>query len=51
MQETLFRQEGKPYHADKLLQAEDVAKIVLAAIALPPTAEVTDISIRPMTKG
>ena len=51
MQETLFKQEAKPYHAEKLLQPEDVAAMVLAALALPPTAEVTDISIRPMTKA
>lgn len=51
MQETLFKQEGKAYHAEMLLQPEDVATIVLAALDLPRTAEVTDISIRPMTKG
>ena len=42
--------EGKPYHPDRLLQPEDVAAIVVASIALPRTAEVTEISIRPMTK-
>jgi NADP-dependent 3-hydroxy acid dehydrogenase YdfG len=42
--------EGKPYHPDRLLQPEDVAAIVIAAIALPRTAEVTEISIRPMAK-
>lgn len=42
--------EGKPYHPDRLLQPEDVASIVVASIALPRTAEVTEISIRPMTK-
>jgi NADP-dependent 3-hydroxy acid dehydrogenase YdfG len=51
MQETLFKQEGKAYDAQKLLQPEDVATVVLAALALPSTAEVTDISIRPMAKG
>ena len=51
MQETLFKQEAKAYHAEMLLQPEDVASIVLAALELPRTAEVTDISIRPMTKG
>jgi len=51
MQETLFTQEGRPYDAQKLLQPEDVANMVLAALALPSTAEVTDISIRPMAKG
>jgi len=42
--------EGKPYHPDRLLQAEDVAAIVVASVALPRTAEVTEISIRPMAK-
>ena len=51
MQKALFKLEAKPYHAGELLQTEDVATMVLAALALPRTAEVTDISIRPMMKG
>ena len=51
MQEALFKQEGRRYRAATLLQPEDVAMMVLAALALPPTAEVTDISIRPMMKA
>ncbi len=51
MQEALFKQEARPYHAERLLQPEDVATMVLAALALPPSAEVTDISIRPMLKA
>jgi NADP-dependent 3-hydroxy acid dehydrogenase YdfG len=50
MQETLFEQEARPYDPETLLQPEDVATIVLAALMLSPTAEVTDISIRPMAK-
>ena len=42
--------EGKPYHPERLLQPEDVAAIVVASISLPRTAEVTEISIRPMIK-
>jgi NADP-dependent 3-hydroxy acid dehydrogenase YdfG len=42
--------EGKEYHPDRLLQPEDVAAMVVAAIGLPRTAEVTEISIRPMAK-
>jgi NADP-dependent 3-hydroxy acid dehydrogenase YdfG len=34
-----------------LLQPEDVASVVVNALALPWTAEVTDISIRPMMKS
>jgi len=42
--------EGKQYRPDLLLQPEDVAQVVLEALSLPETAEVTDISVRPMTK-
>lgn len=50
MQESLFRQEQKAYSAQTLLQPEDVASVVVNALSLPPTAEVTEISIRPMLK-
>jgi len=50
MQETICRQEGRAYNADTLLQPEDVASVILHALMLPPTAEVTDISIRPMAR-
>jgi len=50
MQEALFHQEGKTYHPAVLLQPEDVASIVVGALILPYTAEVTDISIRPMRR-
>jgi NADP-dependent 3-hydroxy acid dehydrogenase YdfG len=42
--------EGKEYRPERLLQPEDVAAMVVAALDLPRTAEVTDISIRAMTK-
>ncbi len=51
MQEALFRQEGRTYHRELLLQPEDVALVVIQALMLPSTAEVTDISIRPMQKS
>ena len=51
MQEALFREEGKDYHPDLLLQPEDVAEVVVQTLMLPFTAEVTDISIRPMRKS
>ena len=51
MQQALFQQEGSDYHPETLLQPEDVASIVVHALTLPRTAEVTEISIRPMTKG
>ena len=51
MQRAQFKLEAKPYRAGDLLQPDDVAIMALAALALPRTAEVTDISIRPMMKG
>jgi len=51
MQEALFQQEGREYDSEALLQPEDVASVVVHTLMLPPTAEVTDISIRPMIKS
>ncbi|HXE12537.1 MAG TPA: SDR family NAD(P)-dependent oxidoreductase [Bryobacteraceae bacterium] len=49
-QEAIHKKEGKPYHPELLLQPEDVASVILHSVLLPRTAEVTDISIRPMRK-
>ncbi len=51
MQEALFQQEGREYRPETLLQPEDVASLVVHSLMLPRTAEVTEISIRPMTKS
>jgi NADP-dependent 3-hydroxy acid dehydrogenase YdfG len=50
MQEKIFRNEGKTYRPELLLQPDDVASVVLNALCLARTAEVTDIHIRPMNK-
>jgi NADP-dependent 3-hydroxy acid dehydrogenase YdfG len=50
MQERIFEAEGRAYDPGALLQPEDVASVVMTALALPPTAEVTDLHIRPMRK-
>jgi NADP-dependent 3-hydroxy acid dehydrogenase YdfG len=50
MQERIFRMEGRDYDPSRLLQPEDVASVVLNALRLPFTAEVTDITIRPFLK-
>jgi NADP-dependent 3-hydroxy acid dehydrogenase YdfG len=50
MQERIHRMQGKPYQPELLLQPEDVASVILNVLSLPPTAEVTDIHIRPMIK-
>jgi NAD(P)-dependent dehydrogenase (short-subunit alcohol dehydrogenase family) len=47
----LFEKEGRPYHPELLMQPEDVAAMVTHALTLPRTAEVTDISMRPMLKS
>lgn len=51
MQESIFAAEGRSYDPSRLLQPEDVAEMVLAALCLPRTAEVTDLHIRPMQKS
>lgn len=50
MQRRIFETEGRDYIPDKLLQANDVADIVIAAMKLPKTAEVTDLNIRSTQK-
>ena len=50
-QEGLYEREGKEYRPELLLQPEDLATMVVAALMLPRTAEVTDIHIRPMLRS
>jgi NAD(P)-dependent dehydrogenase (short-subunit alcohol dehydrogenase family) len=50
MQESIFAFENRPYQGDQLLQPDDVAEAMIAALALPRTAEVTDIFIRPLKR-
>jgi len=49
--EALSRKERRMYRPEMLLQPGDVASMVAQALTLPPTAEVTDISMRPMHKS
>jgi NAD(P)-dependent dehydrogenase (short-subunit alcohol dehydrogenase family) len=51
MQEAVFRAEGIAYCPERLLQPEDVASVVVHALMLPQTAEVTDISLRPTRRS
>lgn len=51
MQAAVHEQEGRPYRPELLLQPDDVAAMVMQALLLPRTAEVTDIHIRPMRKS
>jgi NAD(P)-dependent dehydrogenase (short-subunit alcohol dehydrogenase family) len=50
-QARLYEKDGKPYKPELLLQPEDIATMVCTSLSLPLTAEVTDISIRPMKKS
>ena len=50
LQARIHRAEDKPYRPEHLLQPADVASVIMNALLLPRTAEVTDIHIRPMIK-
>jgi short-subunit dehydrogenase len=51
MQAAVHQMEGRAYRPDLLMQPEDVATVVLNALSVPRTAEVTDIHLRPMIKS
>jgi NAD(P)-dependent dehydrogenase (short-subunit alcohol dehydrogenase family) len=46
MQELVTRLEGKAYEPATLLQPEDVAELTVAALKLPPSADVFEIDVR-----
>jgi NADP-dependent 3-hydroxy acid dehydrogenase YdfG len=50
MQAWLHEQEGSEYRPERLIQPEDVAQAILASLRLPRTAEITEITMRPMAK-
>jgi NADP-dependent 3-hydroxy acid dehydrogenase YdfG len=50
-QARIFELEGRSYTPELLMQPSDVAEMVLAALRLPRTAEVTEISMRPLVKS
>jgi NADP-dependent 3-hydroxy acid dehydrogenase YdfG len=49
-QAKIYSIEGKPYFPEDLMQPDDVASVVLNALTLPRSAELTDLQIRPMRK-
>jgi NADP-dependent 3-hydroxy acid dehydrogenase YdfG len=51
MQQAVHQHEGRSYNPATLLQPEDVASMIMAALQLSRTAEVTDLHIRPMQKS
>jgi short-subunit dehydrogenase len=48
MQAAVFKMEGREYRPELLMQPEDLASVVINALALPRSAEVTDINVRPL---
>jgi NADP-dependent 3-hydroxy acid dehydrogenase YdfG len=50
MQAAVCAFEGTAFHPEDLLQPRDVAEAIAGALALPATAEVTDLVIRPARK-
>lgn len=50
MQQEILEEEGRAWDPERLLQPGDVATMVGAALALPRTAEVTDLHVRPLQK-
>jgi len=50
MQADAHRAEGRRYRPENLIQPTDVASLVSHVLALPRTAEVTDIHMRPFKK-
>jgi NADP-dependent 3-hydroxy acid dehydrogenase YdfG len=50
-QRRIFALEGRPYAPEALIQPDDVTRMVMAALGLPRTAEVTEIRMRPLVKS
>lgn len=51
MQAAIRAEQERPYEPERLIQPADVAEMVAAVLALPRTAEVTDLVMRPMEKA
>lgn len=50
MQAAVAVMEGKPYRPERLIQPEDVASVVVHALRLPRSVEMTEVNLRPMAK-
>ena len=50
MQAAVHQMEGRPYDPSRFAQPEDVAAMVMSALLLPRSSEVTDLSTRSMRK-
>jgi NADP-dependent 3-hydroxy acid dehydrogenase YdfG len=50
MQVSVHEHEGRRYRPQLLLRPDDVVEVVLAALSVPPSGEVTDVHVRPIAK-
>ena len=48
---SLYEADGREYQPELLLQAEDIAQVVMASLQMPRTAEITNVEIRPLIKS
>ncbi len=51
MQAAIRAEQERAYEPERLIQPADVAEMIAAVLALPRTAEVTDLDMRPMEKA
>jgi len=51
MQAKVHELEGREYRPESLVQPEDVASVVIHALSMPRTVEITEISMRPRIKS
>src|SRR5262249_6488743 len=51
MQASVHEMERRKYNPELLMQPEDAAAVVINALTLPRTAEVTEVSKRPLVKS
>jgi NADP-dependent 3-hydroxy acid dehydrogenase YdfG len=51
LMESFYKKNDRQYEPDLLLQPEEVASTVIHALTIPWSAEITDISIRPMKRS
>lgn len=51
MQAAVRAHQQRDYQPDRIIQPGDVAEIIAAILALPRTAEVTDVTMRPAAKA
>jgi NADP-dependent 3-hydroxy acid dehydrogenase YdfG len=47
----VYKKEGREYRPELLLQPGDIAQVVMNALMMPRTAELTNITLRPLVKS